>query len=326
MTDAPLCLVADVGGTNTRVALATSGRIVPESVRRYTNTGFAGLDAVLAQFRADADCAIPAGACVAVAGPVRGGVGRLTNLDWAMDGAGLAAATGARTVAVLNDLQAQGHALGHLAPGAHRTIIAAAAEAGGSQLVIGVGTGFNAAPVHEGPGGRVVVPSECGHVTLPVRGEADLRLSRFVAQEHGFPGVEEVLSGRGIAHIDTWLAVEAGESGTRDSAAVLKALEAGEERARQTVATAVRMLGAVAGDLALIHLPFGGVHLIGGMARALVPWLDEFGFAEAFRDKGRFAPLMADFPVSVIEDDFAALTGCARYLAHRMGDAAPREN
>lgn len=326
MTDAPLCLVADVGGTNTRVALARAGRIVPGTVRRYSNSGFAGLDAVLAQFRADEGCAVPDGACVAVAGPVRGGVGRLTNLDWAMDGAGLAAATGARTVAVLNDLQAQGHALGHLAPGAHRSIIAAAAEPGGSQLVIGVGTGFNAAPVHEGPGGRVVVPSECGHVTLPVRSEADLRLSRFVAQEHGFPGVEEVLSGRGIAHVDAWAAGEAGETGTRDSAGVLAALEAGEERARQTVATAVRMLGAVAGDLALIHLPFGGVHLIGGMARALVPWLGEFGFAEAFRDKGRFAPLMADFPVSVIEDDFAALTGCAHYLARRMGAGGAQEN
>ena len=326
MTDAPLCLVADVGGTNTRVALARAGRIVPDTVRRYGNSGFAGLDAVLAQFRADEDCPVPGGACIAVAGPVRGGVGRLTNLDWAMDGPGLAAATGARHVAVLNDLQAQGHALGHLAPEALRSVIAAKAEPGGSQLVIGVGTGFNAAPVHEGPGGRVVVPSECGHVTLPVRGDADLRLSRFVAQVHGFPGVEEVLSGRGIAHVDAWLAASARESGTRDSAAVLAALEAGEPRARQTVATAVRMLGAVAGDLALIHLPFGGLHLIGGMARALVPWLDEFGFAEAFRDKGRFAPLMADFPVWVIEDDFAALTGCARHLAQRMGDVAPPEN
>jgi len=325
MTDVPLCLVADIGGTNTRVALAQAGRIVPGAVRRYTNTGFAGLGAVLAQFRADAGWPEPEGACVAVAGPVRGGVGRLTNLDWAMDGPGLAAATGARTVAVLNDLQAQGHALGHLAPGALREVIAAPGEAGGSQLVIGVGTGFNAAPVHEGPGGRVVVPSECGHVTLPVRDDADLRLSRFVAQQHGFPGVEEVLSGRGLAHIDAWLALEAGAIGApRNSAEILAALEAGEGRARQSVATAVRMLGAVAGDLALIHLPFGGVHLIGGMARALVPWLDEFGFAGAFRDKGRFSSLMADFPVWVIEDDFAALTGCALYLAQHMGHAALR--
>lgn len=325
MTQPLPCLVADVGGTNTRVALAGVGAIRPESVRRYANAAFPGLAAVLEQFRADARCEAPAGACVAVAGPVRGGVGRLTNRDWFFDGASLAAATGARIVAVLNDLQAQGHALGHIAPEALRPVIAGQPEPGGAQLVIGIGTGFNAAPVHEAPGGRIVAPSECGHVALPVRSDADLRLSRFVALEHGFPEVEEVLSGRGIAQVDAWLAQEAGEGGApRDSAAILAALDQGEPRARQTAAICVRILGAVAGDLALIHLPFGGVHLVGGMARALAPWLDAFGFAAAFRDKGRFAPLMADFPVWVIEDDFAALTGCARHLAHLMADAAPR--
>ena len=59
------------------------------------------------------DCA---GACVAVAGPVRDGVATLTNLDWTIDAATLARATRAETVAMLNDLQAQGHALGRIAP------------------------------------------------------------------------------------------------------------------------------------------------------------------------------------------------------------------
>jgi glucokinase len=42
--------------------------------------------------------------------------------------------------------------------------------------------------------------------------------------------------------------------------------------------------------------------------------MQQFGFAEAFRDKGRFAGFMANFGVGVIEDDYAALTGCAAYL------------
>ena len=48
------------------------------------------------------------------AGPVRDGVGRLTNLAWTVDRAVVSEATGASTVAVLNDLQAQGHAVDHL--------------------------------------------------------------------------------------------------------------------------------------------------------------------------------------------------------------------
>ncbi|MDZ7907600.1 MAG: hypothetical protein U5N10_04860 [Gemmobacter sp.] len=40
MSDAPLSLVADIGGTNTRVALADGRAIREASVRRYRNAGF----------------------------------------------------------------------------------------------------------------------------------------------------------------------------------------------------------------------------------------------------------------------------------------------
>ena len=75
-----------------------------------------------------------------------------------------------------------------------------------------------------------------------------------------------------------------------------------------------RILGTVCGNLSLIQLPFGGVYLVGGVARAFAPYLAQFGFAEAFRDKGRFAGFMGNFTVSVIEDDYAALTGSAAHL------------
>ena len=77
--------------------------------------------------------------------------------------------TGATQTAILNDLQAQGHALGHIAPEYLRPLIAGPQKSGAAMLVVGVGTGMNAAPVHETPWGRIVVPSECGHISMPVR-------------------------------------------------------------------------------------------------------------------------------------------------------------
>jgi hypothetical protein len=50
------------------------------------------------------------------AGPVRDGVVQLTNLDWRIDRSVLARVLTAEKSAVLNDLQAQGHAIGHIAP------------------------------------------------------------------------------------------------------------------------------------------------------------------------------------------------------------------
>lgn len=313
-----LSLVADVGGTNTRVALARDGGIDRGSIRRFANAGAPGLGAILEGYLAEAGKPAIDGACVAVAGPVEGGEARLTNLDWSIGRDGIAAATGARRIAVINDLQAQGHALGHIAADCLRPVIrpAAAQHAETPQLVIGVGTGFNAAVVHDGPAGRLVTASECGHATLPVRSEAELRLMRFVETAHGFAGVEDVLSGRGLERLHAWAAREAGREGERDASAIMAAIGRGDDPvAEATGAAFVRLLGTVAGDLALIHLPFGGIHLIGGVARAFTAHFDRFGLAAAFRDKGRFAPLMAGFSVSVIEDDYAALTGCARRLA-----------
>lgn len=317
-------LVADVGGTNTRVALAEGSTVRPETIRRYSNQAFVergeGLDAVLAGYVAELDGIDCAGAAVAIAGPVRDGMGELTNLAWRLDRDTLARVTRAERAEVLNDLQAQGHALDGLAPGSVRTVlIGKPAAPGATRLVIGAGTGFNAAPVFETPAGRIVPPAECGHVSLPLRGEADIRLARYLESEvpiaHGFASVEEVLSGRGLEHVYHWLGTEAGDPVQRSAKAIMACLADGSDpRAEATARVYVRMLGRVAGDLALTLLPYGGIYFIGGVVRAMQPWLERFGFAAAFADKGRFDEFLTQFPVSVVEDDYAALTGCARYL------------
>ena len=307
-------LVADVGGTNTRVALTSGKQVIESTVRRYENDKFPSLDAVLAQYLRDSDGVKPAAACVAMAGPVRDGRAVMTNLGWSMDKAGLAAVTGAQIVAILNDLQAQGHALGHIDSANIRILTPFSAEnAHAAKLVIGVGTGFNAAPVFDTAAGRFVPPSESGHVNLPIRDETDLALGLFVAAAKGCPSVEDVLSGRGLEAVYRFLAIGAGTE--RAAHDIMTSVAAGDDPlATDAARILTRMLAEVAGNLALIQLPFGGVYLVGGVARSLAPFLQDFGFAAAFRNKGRFSDFMLNFGVGVIEDDYAALTGCAAHL------------
>ncbi|MGB1034869.1 MAG: glucokinase, partial [Primorskyibacter sp.] len=87
-----------------------------------------------------------------------------------------------------------------------------------------------------------------------------------------------------------------------------------ERRATRAAELFVKVLGRYAGDLALIQLPFGGIFLCGGLARAFAPHYGPMGFADAFRDKGRFSTFMDQFPVQIVTDDNAALQGCASYL------------
>ncbi|QUS35241.1 glucokinase [Falsirhodobacter algicola] len=300
-----LSLVADVGGTNTRMALADGLTVLHDSVRRFTNAEFAGIDMVIDRFLLDAGEAV-GGACLAVAGPVANGVATLTNLDWTIDAGLLRSVTGAASVAVLNDLQAQGHALGHIS--LRSVVPGRPAAEGAARLVVGVGTGFNASPVHITPNGRLVPPSESGHINLPARTEAEQRLARHLDGIHGIATIEEALSGRGLTAIHAFV------TGTERPTKEIIPLIGTDTEATESARLFVGLLGSVVGNLGLVHLPFGGIALCGGMARALAPHLETLGFAEAMRDKGRFSDFVSAFPVSVIEDDYAALTGCAASL------------
>ena len=318
-----LVLLADIGGTNTRVALADGTMVRPASIARFSNAEYKARGQDIAHILRDylaTTGASPDGVCVAAAGPVQDGTATMTNLDWVMDGAKLSSATGARRVAILNDLQAQGHALGHIAPANLRPVIPGPAHPGAPMLVVGLGTGVNAAPVHGQGASRVVPPSECGHVNMPVRSAEDLRLLQFIESrlkaQGDVPhcGVEEVLAGRGLANLHAFAAGEAGHPSNATSAEVLAALAAGDPTATHAARLYTHILAQMLADLALIHLPYGGIFLIGGMSRAMTPHFPHFGLAETFREARRVDLLQKDFSVTVVEDDFAALTGCAAFL------------
>jgi glucokinase len=308
-----LSLVADIGGTNTRVALARGAQVDASSVRRFRNAEYPGLGPVIAAYLAETGVSRDdiTGACAAGAGPVRDGAVELTNLDWRIDRDALGEALTAGKVAVLNDLQAQGHAIGNIAAENLTEVLPQPPHSPhAAKLVIGIGTGFNACPVFDTEAGRFVPPSEAGHVSLPASVPELLPLLDGLDDGHGHASVEEVLSGRGVCKLHSAL-----HGDTCSPDAILAAMAEGEPRAMETGRLFVRMMGVIAGDLALSHLPFGGIYLVGGVTRHFMPWLTPFGFAEAFHDKGRFSGFMEQFGVQVVTDDYAALTGCASHLA-----------
>ena len=308
-------LVADIGGTNTRVALADGTRVLPETIRRYANKDYPGLEPVLQKYIAEEGGVDPIATCVAVAGPVQDGQAAMTNLDWTMTEHSLGEATKAETVAILNDLQAQGYAVGYIAADNLDVVsVGNPANDTAQKLVVGVGTGFNTAPVIESPGGRVVPASESGHATLPTRTDQQCDLSRFVSKAHGFPSIEDVLSGRGLENTYAFVTARSGQERHLQAQDIMTACAAGDPLAKSSVDLSIQILGAVCGNLALTLLPFGGIYLVGGVSRAFAPYLVEADFAGAFSDKGRFSEFMQRFPVSVVNDDYAALTGCAAYL------------
>jgi len=299
-------LLADVGASHTRLALATADGVQPDSVQRLVNDTFTGPEAMIADYLGGATVsALGAG----VAGPVRGDAAQLTNRDWRVEAGALARLTGAARVHLMNDLQAQAMALDDLDPACLVPVLPGTPDPDGPCMVLGLGTGSNIAVAHRLGATLFVPPAEAGHAGLPHLDGAANAVIAELAREVAHKPCEALLSGPGLARLHR---LRTGQ--TCDAAAIMAAVAAGARAARDTLAQFSRLSGAVAGNLALTHMATGGVYLIGGTARAVAPYLAESGFGESFAARGPYAPVMRDMPVTLIADDDAALTGCWRAL------------
>ena len=135
---------------------------------------------------------------------------------------------------------------------------------------------------------------------------------------------ERVLSGMGLFNIysflrDTgyaeepaWLAEEI-RSGDKTAAVSRAGLAGKSDLAAKALDMLVELYGAMAGNLALLLKPLGGLYVGGGIAPKIIEKLKDGKFMRNYSDKGRMSGLVNSIPVRVILDDKTALYGAARY-------------
>ncbi|QUJ76379.1 glucokinase [Sulfitobacter albidus] len=286
-------LVADVGGTNTRVALGTA------APRSFRNANWPDLYALLGTFLDGQDA--PDEIVIAVAGPVRGTQARLTNRDWRIDSGALCGRFGAPRAHLLNDLAALGHALPGLPPAALHAIDGGTRPTADMQaLVVGIGTGFNVSPCIVQAGHVTCPPVEAGHVSLPAGIHAALGIDPAP-----FPTVESLFSGAGFTRFCRAHLQDPDIDGKRVIAGVA---DPDLGAVAEHYAT---LLGHLLRDLSLAYLPRDGLFLAGSVARALMnvastPCRD--ALHQPISLEGFAAP-----PLWTITDDSAALRGCASF-------------
>ncbi len=311
-------LVADIGGTNSRLGLSRNGSCIDSSVKRYLNGNHASFEELLAAYLDTSVTGPISGICVAAAGPVEAGRARMTNVDWIIEGSRLRQVADCRSSAIINDLTAMGHGLQLVAGDNHLQVVASDrrpeehGQAACKRLLVNVGTGFNIALVVAAPSGWIVSDSESGRITLPIRSDEDYSLKHFIEQQSGYAGLEDALSGPGLANIHAWVCSNSGATlpvSPPDDWPSPGASPEWHEAGR----ILVRLLGVVVGDLALATMPIGGIYLVGGVATGLAAMLEGPEFTKAFRDKGDYSEFMRRFPVSLITDDLLALRGCAAF-------------
>ncbi len=309
----PEILVADIGGTNSRVAFAEPGGR-PERILTLANDELEGPEGVLA--RALEGVAVPPRlAVLALASPVSGDEIALTNRDWVVRPKELARRFGIAQVHALNDFEAIVHALPGLTQADLQPIGSAAAFPSGVKLAIGPGTGLGASALVPSAGGVQAIATEAGHMSFGPAWPDEMMIFHRLLEKQAPISVEHILSGSGLARLH--LAMHPDLLAIQPEM-ILRQAHAGDRAARATIAMFVRLLGRFAGDMALAFRATGGVYIAGGVATKLGPLFDALLFRAAFERHPPYESLLKAIPSALIICPEPGLIGCAAYAQRLM--------
>ena len=311
------CLVADVGGTKTRLALLRAGD-PPAEATVIRNEKHDSLGALTQAFLVGAKLARPpAAAAYCVACPVDGDTFTLTNRNWTTSISRLRDELGVGRLEVVNDFTAIAMSVPYLTADDVEQVGGEVPPPRAAIGVIGPGTGLGVSGVV--PSGDQWVPlhSEGGHVTMPQRTEREASVAAWIRHRHGSASAERAVSGPGLVNIYAALCALDGRRAERLAPRQVAAKAAA--RQDETCIEAARLftgiLGTVAGDLALTIGAKGGIYVGGGVVWSMGEAFDRAVFRAAFEAKGRLSAFVTPIPIYLIKYHWPALVGLSHLLA-----------
>lgn len=342
-------LSADIGGTNARLQLWHSALPNPAHEdftlvhgKVFPSKDFKSLGRVVEAFLRDCGIPVPYGgesidaACIAVCGPVENEdrmcgpvLPEQPPTQWNAQKSDLLTGSlkGVILRAVLiNDFIGVGLGLTVLDRSKEmETLHDAPRNPEGPIACIGAGTGLGAVYLTYNPAHKhhVAWASEGGMTEFCARSEEEWQLRQYLFQRDGHVTVEGVVSGPGIANAYRFLLHQRGEAAPEQSEeklerwVVAQALSGADETCGHAVDVMVRAWAAKCRDVALTHLPSGGLYVAGGMAPRLLPRLRTV-MAQAYGADPVMGALIRTFPLYAVLNDDVGLLGArvrAFYLA-----------
>jgi glucokinase len=304
-------LVADIGGTNARFALADPVTLALSHVGQMLCSRHGSIEAALAAYLSALPVK-PRSAALAIAGPVSGERIALTNSHWSFGKDELRRAAGLDAIHVLNDFEALALSLPSLAPAELHQIGGVPPEPHATKVVLGPGTGLGVAGLLWSGERWIAVAGEGGHASLGARDDAELELLKWLATSGEPVSAEQAISGPGLRALHRVIAAASGRA-TPDGVDVVAEALSGDADAGAALGQFITWLGRFAGSMALAFGARGGVYIGGGIAPKITAALAAGSFREAFEQNGRMSAYLAPIPIFIILAEFATLKGAAAF-------------
>nr|WP_268406265.1 glucokinase [Alteromonas sp. a30] len=306
--------VADVGGTNIRLAQETNGRI--SHIKKYLCKDYATIqEVILAYFAEFPDVTFKAG-CIGIACPTNTDTIKMTNHHWAFSVKALTQGLSLDWLQVINDYTAVSMSLPVLGEDQKHQIGSGTADPTGHIAVFGPGTGLGVGHLIHTPVGWQSIPGEGGHVDFAPVDAIDMAILTFLQKRYERVSAEQLLSGNGLLQIYQAIADMNGVAVSCEEPAQVteNALSGACEICVKALNQFCAIMGSFAGNLALNMGTSGGIYIAGGIVSRFIPFLEQSDFRARYLAKGRFKEYVSVIPTYVITEPDHGLLGAAAYL------------
>ncbi len=313
-------LIADIGGTFTRIALCETPHSAPRLISKVKTADYPTPYSALQHGLQDADSIKPKSALLAVAARISTGPVHMTNAAWVIDPEQIGRALALESVRIVNDFPPIAALLPQLDPLNEHDVVSLQAPNmsspwrgdDGPMLVLGPGTGMGAALLRRIGDHYLIEPTEAGHIEFGASQDDELALWPYLERHEGRHTAESLLCGAGLLRLYRGRQQQTRQTiQYEDVAQLTQAALSGEKEAQQTLDLYASLLGRFAGDLALVFGATGGVFIAGGIAPRIIPLLQHGAFRRGFETKAPFAELMTTIPTYVMTRPDPALSGLA---------------
>ena len=308
-------MVADVGGTNTRIALfdPTAGELRALTV--FNNREYPSFDALISAWLGNLAEPAPQQCCIAVAAPPARDLVKMSNMDWSFSCSELARRHGFRRLVRINDFESNAYALPHL-DSEQLTPLQRGEVTGTSTTlaVVGPGTGLGGAFLIRMPNGEGHAQAcEPGHSGLSPVTELELELFALLLTRHEYIFTELLVSGPGLLRLYQTLAEIRGAVADASQPADIsrRAVAGADELSVLTLNTFCGLLGSACGDFLLTTGSYGGLYLAGGILPGMTDFLSASPFLQRLQAKGVMRDQLARVPVQLISGGHPGLVGAA---------------
>lgn len=318
-------LIADIGGTNARFALADDNAQQFSNAQTLEAAEFENLTDAIDTYLGSHDIQQLQSISLAVAGPIRNDKVSFPNSHWQVDCRDLRSRYAVKEPKLLNDWEAISYSLTCLADSDLVALGGEWSPLGDADYTVGAlgpGSGLGTVGLVRRSNSLTPLVAEGGHAGFSPENQLQGEILRYLHQKFADRvSRERLLSGPGIVNIYEALCSIHGKENSGLTAADIAAAGINKKDAlcQETFDLFFEILGQAAGDIALTLGAYQGIFVGGGICQRYPEQLAASRFRAGFENKGRHSHLMEKIPTWLMTHENPGLLGASVYARIAAG-------